>query len=473
MKWHFGHKLALIMTLLVLLASSVLGYTLVYRQFAMMQTQFTDTGNALSSQLGAASVELVFTEDQLSLVSLVNSLNDQPSVIAASVVNKDGNVLAEAGTALPSINADQAFQNQGMIEASDNVVWFFSPIVFRGVSGGAAWVGLDRSAMVAGQNSIIRSGIIVVSLLVLSITLIAIRLGQSLGKPVRDLIEGTRAIESGHYGFRIRGQHQGEFSDLTQSFNHMSQELEQKQRIERLFSRFVSDPVAARYMAQDNVELAREGKRVDASILFVDLVGYTSFSEGRHPEEIAEVLNLYFTEFANKCHEFHGNVDKYIGDCAMLVFGCPQSDPEHRYHAMECALQIRDRITAINQERSARQEPCLDIRIGVSGGTVLAGLLGSHERMQYTVIGEAANLASRLCDLADLGQVVTDETFYALLHKRHPLQVLSTEKRSIKGFQSAVEVLTINTWAAKTAFKEQPDSDIRAADVPVTRESEA
>jgi len=157
----------------------------------------------------------------------------------------------------------------------------------------------------------------------------------------------------------------------------------------------------------------------------------------------------------------------------MLVFGCPQSDPEHRYHAMECALQIRDRITAINQERSARQEPCLDIRIGVSGGTVLAGLLGSHERMQYTVIGEAANLASRLCDLADLGQVVTDETFYALLHKRHPLQVLSTEKRSIKGFQSAVEVLTINTWAAKTAFKEQPDSDIRAADVPVTRESEA
>jgi adenylate cyclase len=446
MKWHFGHKLALIMTMLVLLASSILGYTLVYRQFSMMQTQFVDTGNTLSSQLAAASVELVFTEDQLSLASLVFSLSNQPSAVAASVVNRDGEVLAEAGNSLPAVNSDEAYRSQGLLEANDNVVWFYSPIMFRGVSGGAAWVGLDRSYLVAGQRSIIRSGIVVVSLLVLSITLIAIRLGKSLGKPVRDLIEGTRAIESGHYGFRIRGQHKGEFSDLTQSFNHMSAELDQKQRVERLFSRFVSDPVAARYMAQDNVELAREGKRVDASILFVDLVGYTAFSEGRHPEEIAEVLNLYFTEFADTCHEFHGNVDKYIGDCAMLVFGCPQSDPEHRFHAMECALQIRDRIAAMNRERALGQQPCLNIRIGVSGGTVLAGLLGSHERMQYTVIGEPANLASRLCDLAGSGEVVTDDTFYSMLNQRHALTIQNNESVQIKGFQSAIEVLTVESW---------------------------
>ncbi|WP_028671428.1 adenylate/guanylate cyclase domain-containing protein [Saccharospirillum impatiens] len=472
MKWHFGHKLALIMTMLVLLASTILGYTLVYRQFSMMQTQFVDTGNSLSSQLAAASVELVFTEDELSLASLVFSLSDQPSVVAASVVNRDGEILAEAGVSLPTVNADQAFRSQGRIEASEETIWFYSPVVFRGVSGGAAWVGLDRSAMIAGQRSIIRSGIIVVSLLVLSITLIAIRLGQSLAKPVRDLIEGTRAIESGHYGFRIRGRHQGEFSDLTQSFNHMSAELEQKQRVEQLFSRFVSDPVAARYMAQDNVELAREGKRVDASILFVDLVGYTAFSEGRHPEETAEVLNLYFTEFANKCHEFHGNVDKYIGDCAMLVFGCPQSDPEHRYHAMECALQIRDRITAMNQERMQARQPCLDIRVGVSGGTVLAGLLGSHERMQYTVIGEPANLASRLCDLAESGQVVTDGNFYTMLNQRHELRTHANESHHIKGFQSTVEVLTVDAWASPgKASTDQNDSPEAASDYE-TRESQ-
>lgn len=480
MKWHFGHKLALIMTMLVLLASCILGYTLVYRQFSMMQTQFVDTGNSLSSQLAAASVELVFTEDQLSLSSLVYSLSDQPSVVAASVVNRDGEVLAEAGSSFPNVNPDRAYRSQGQIETDADTVWFYSPVVFRGVSGGAAWVGLDRSEMIAGQRSIIRSGVVVVCLLVLSITLIAIRLGQSLGKPVRDLIEGTRAIESGHYGFRIRGQHRGEFSDLTQSFNHMSAELEQKQRVEQLFSRFVSDPVAARYMAQDNVELAREGKRVDASILFVDLVGYTAFSEGRHPEETAEVLNLYFTEFAKTCHEFHGNVDKYIGDCAMLVFGCPQSDPEHRYHAMECALQIRDRINELNRIRTQNQEACLNIRIGVSGGTVLAGLLGSHERMQYTVIGEPANLASRLCDLADCGEVVTDGGFHAMLNQRHPLLAHTAQSHQIKGFQSAIDVLTVDTWATPPAAASQvPASLDKEADAnepetdPAIRESQS
>ena len=452
MKWHFGHKLALLMTLLVLVASCVLGYTLVYRQFSMMESQFSETGATLASQLSAASVEPMFTEDQLALGNLVFSLSDQPSVVSAAVINKDGDILADAGRRLPSMSDVNAFKNAGSMAADNDIVWFYAPVVFRGVSGGAAWVGMDKSHLLASQQGVIQSGIIVVTLLVLSITLVAVRLGQSLGKPVRDLIQGTRAIESGHYGFRIRGTHRGEFSDLTKAFNNMAKGLEEKQRVERLFSRFVSDPVAARYMAQDNVELKQEGKRVDASVIFVDLVGYTAFSEGRHPEEIAEVLNLYFTEFANTCHQYNGNVDKYIGDCAMLIFGCPQPDPEHRYHAMKCALQIRERIHALNDLRAKAGDPCLDIRIGLSGGTVLAGLLGSHERMQYTVIGEPANLASRLCDLAAPGQIMTDKAFYSALTRRHPLQAHETQSIQVKGFQTPIETLTIDNWPEESSL---------------------
>lgn len=452
MKWHFGHKIALLMTLLVLVASCILGYTLVYRQFSMMEDQFNTTGSTLASQLSAASVEPTFTEDQLALGNLVFSLADQPSVVSAAVINKDGEVLADAGLRLPELSDVNAFKNAGSLSDANDVVWFYAPVVFRGVSGGAVWVGMDKSDLLASQSAVVRSGVIVVGLLVLSITLVAIRLGQSLGKPVRDLIQGTRAIESGHYGFRIRGTHRGEFSDLTKAFNHMAQGLEEKQRVERLFSRFVSDPVAARYMAQDNVELKQEGKRVDASVLFVDLVGYTAFSEGRHPEEIAEVLNLYFTEFADTCHQFSGNVDKYIGDCAMLIFGCPQPDPEHRYHAMKCAIEIRDRIHALNERRARAGDPCLDIRIGLSGGTVLAGLLGSHERMQYTVIGEPANLASRLCDLAAPGHIMTDKAFYTDLTRRHPLHAHKTQSIQVKGFQSPIETLTIDNWPEESSF---------------------
>lgn len=446
MKWHFGHKLALIMTLLVLLASSILGYTLVYRQFSMMETQFNDTGAALAAQLGSASVEMVFTEDALSLSSLVHSLNDQAAVASVAVFNRQGNMLADAGRYRPYlVDADNLADN-GSHRAANDITWFYAPIVFRDVNGGTAWVGLDKSGLVASQNAVVRSGILVVLLLVVAITLVAIRLGRSLGKPVKDLIEGTHAIESGHYTFRIREQHSGEFKALTESFNTMAQGLEQKDRVERLFSRFVSNPVAARYMAQDEVEPNQEGRRVEASVIFVDLVGYTAFSEGRKPEEVADILNLYFTEFANICHQFHGNVDKYIGDCAMLLFGCPQPDAEHRYHAMQCAIGIRQRIIEMNQQRAAQQLPCLDIRIGLSGGTLLAGLLGSHERLQYTVIGEPANLASRLCDRAEHGQIMTDNSFYCALNQTHPLGTENTVSITVKGFQAKVDALTITDW---------------------------
>ena len=448
MKWHFGHKLALIMTILVLAASCILGYTMVYRQFSLVENQFTTTGNTLAAQLSSGSVELVFTEDQIGLRSLVNSLSNQPSVIAAAVINRDHAVMAHAGHPMPNptFNRDSAYKKAGAFSDENGTVWFHAPVKFKGVSGGAAWVGMDKTELTATRKAVIRSGVIVVALLVFSITLVAIKLGRSLGRPIYDLIEGTRAIETGNYGFRIRASHSGEFKSLTRAFNNMATELEQKIRLEHLFSRFVSNPVAARYMARDNIEISREGKRVDASVIFVDLVDYTAFSEGKRPEEVAEVLNLYFTEFADTCHEYNGNVDKYIGDCAMLVFGCPQYDPDHRYHAMMCAIQIRKNIRELNQIRRGTGLPCLDIRIGISGGIILAGLLGSPERLQYTVIGEGANLASRLCSLAKPGQIMTDKPFYQLLNRKHPLKARDSQSINVKGFQAAVDTLIIEDW---------------------------
>ncbi|MFO8113519.1 MAG: adenylate/guanylate cyclase domain-containing protein [Desulfosalsimonadaceae bacterium] len=448
MKWHFGHKLAVIMAGLVLTASCILGYTMVYRQFSMAESQFNTTGGTLAAQLSSGAVELVFAEDRIGLSSLVKSLSNQPSVTAAAVINRDRKVLAHAGRSLPfpAARIDSAYQSKGSFTDDNGTVWFHAPVIFKQVSGGAAWVGLDKTELTATQKSVIRSGIIVVTMLVLSVSLIALRLGRSLGRPIHDLIEGTRAIESAQYDFRINGRHTGEFRALTRAFNNMAGGLEQKIRVERLFSRFVSNPVAARYMARDNIEIGKEGKKVDASVIFVDLVGYTAFSEGRPPEEVAEILNLYFTEFADACHQYNGNVDKYIGDCAMLIFGCPQHDPDHRYHAMMCAIRIRSRIFRLNQRRKKAGLPCLDIRIGISGGTVLAGLFGSHERLQYTVIGEGANLASRLCDLAKPGQIMTDAAFYAALTSGHPLTAHDARSISVKGFREAVEALVIGDW---------------------------
>ncbi|MHA7878462.1 MAG: adenylate/guanylate cyclase domain-containing protein [Saccharospirillum sp.] len=322
------------------------------------------------------------------------------------------------------------------------------------MQGGVAWVGLDKAPIIERQRAAVRTGIIVVALLVLSISLLAVRLGRSLARPVQAIREAAQAIANGHLSYRVREPQPAEFQALTRDFNNMASGLEQKQRVERLFSRFVSDPVAARYLARDEIVLHQEGHRVDASILFVDLVGYTTFSEGRDPEQVAEVLNRYFTEFADACHEFSGTVDKYIGDCAMLLFGCPQPDPEHRFHAMQAALAIRERIGQLNRVRQAEGLPVLNIRVGLSSGTVLAGLLGSYERLQYTVVGAPANLASRLCDLARPGQVLTDEPFYLALNRAHPIQGEPLQSIEVKGFSVPVKTVVVQDWQDQASFSQ-------------------
>ncbi|MBS3756999.1 MAG: HAMP domain-containing protein [Desulfobacterales bacterium] len=452
MKLHFGHKLAIIMTVLVLAASCIVGYTMVFRQFMLLEKQFSETGTMLADQLSAGSVELVFTEDHLSLLSLVNSLSEQSPVVSAAFINRDGKVLAEAGRPIPVDRFAEriAAQNAGSLSNQSSTVWFYSPVVFQDVTAGTAWVGLDKSDYIAAQGGLIRSGIIVVVLLVMAVSLVAIRLGRSLGRPVRDLIQGTRAIEAGDYGFRIQGNYGGEFKALTRAFNSMAEGLEQKIRVERLFSQFVSNPVAARYIARDHIEISREGRRVEASVLFVDLSGYTAFSEDRRPEETAEVLNFYFTEFAEICHQCTGNVDKYIGDCTMMIFGCPQQDPQHPFQAMQCAIRLRERMAELNSKRARAGQPCLNVRIGLTGGTVLAGLFGCNERLQYTVVGEPANLASRLCDLASPGQIMTDKAFYREVNSVYPLQAHENRSISVKGFKTNVEVMVIDNWISAT-----------------------
>lgn len=449
MTWHFGQKLALVMSLLVIIASAILGYSLIIQQFRLMEEQFNRNGITVSSQLGAASVELLFTDDHLSLGSLVFSLVEQDSVVGAGIANRDGETVATAGLVFPALATHYQARQPIQVSQSNERVWFVTPVSFRGVQGGVAWVGLDKSDIIDRQQAAIRTSLIVVALLVLAISLLAVRLGRSLARPVQELKDAAHAIAGGQLSFRVREPQPVEFRQLTRAFNDMAAGLEQKQRVERLFSRFVSDPVAARYLARDEIVLHQEGHRVEASIIFVDLVGYTAFSEGRDPEQVAEVLNRYFTEFADACHQCSGTVDKYIGDCAMLLFGCPQPDPEHRLHAMQTALDIRNRVEQLNTDRAEKGLPVLQIRVGLSSGTVLAGLLGSYERLQYTVVGAPANLASRLCDLARPGQIVTDEAFYLALNARHPLSVETLQSIEVKGFSLPVKMVSVRHWQSE------------------------
>lgn len=157
---------------------------------------------------------------------------------------------------------------------------------------------------------------------------------------------------------------------------------------------YVSEEVAAASLALDEIPLG--GVRQEASVLFADLRGFTSASEGREPEAVVAELNEYFDAVVTAIRTSGGVVDKYIGDAVMAVFGVPTTRVDDAACAVRAALAMEVALETVNRRRAARDLPPLRHGVGVHRGVLVAGNIGTPERAQYTVIGDTVNVASRL-----------------------------------------------------------------------------
>jgi adenylate cyclase len=225
------------------------------------------------------------------------------------------------------------------------------------------------------------------------VLIVALWFAGRMGRIIRGIDHAASQVKQGNYVNAPSVRTGDELESLSTHFNEMVQGLKERDRLRETFGRYVTRQVADHLMKADQ-QLG--GELVPVTILFSDIRSFTAISESMPPRELLDFLNEYFSGMVESVLTHNGVVDKFIGDAIMAVFGAPVPEPGDALNAVRAALDMRARLETINVGFRARGLPEIRAGIGLHTGQVVAGNMGHTKRMEYTVIGDAVNLASRL-----------------------------------------------------------------------------
>lgn len=188
--------------------------------------------------------------------------------------------------------------------------------------------------------------------------------------------------------------------------------------LERLLTNF-SPKVRSRLLERARRgRLQLGGERSEVTLLFSDIRNFTTLSAGMDTEDVLEMLNQCFSVSADSIFKFDGTIDKFIGDAVLAVFGSPDPDPQQHSNALRAALKMQEAMAQLNSQRRAKGRTTCDIGIGIHCGEVLHGFVGTAELMEFTVIGDVVNRASRYCSAAKAGEVLISPELYQRVWQR-------------------------------------------------------
>jgi adenylate cyclase len=260
--------------------------------------------------------------------------------------------------------------------------------------------------------------------------------------PVQDLIEGARRVQRGDLASVVPVSSLDELGDLALAFNAMQSGLRERAALQAAFGSYV-DPLLAQRLLDSGTSVF-EGEELEVTVLFLDVRGFTSYSEGVAPAEAVALLNRLFDVVVPVVHEHGGHANHYLGDGLLAVFGAPQPLPAHADAAMAAAIEVQRRVQAQLGEE-------VRIGIGVNTGPVIAGTVGGGGRHEFTVIGDTVNVAARVEQLTkETGDLIliTEATRTALSSPRP-----RTARRGdveVRGKTAKVRLHAINPFTRST-----------------------
>ena len=238
-------------------------------------------------------------------------------------------------------------------------------------------------------------------------------------------------------------------------FNFLFTELERR-KVRNAFSQYMS-PVMVEKLAQSNKSLKLGGERREMTFLFSDIRGFTAISEKYKddPESLTVLINSILTVLSDEVLDQDGTIDKYMGDCIMAFWNAPSEDPFHREKSIEAAFKMSEALNKLNESLDRKGEDKLSIGIGINSGECIVGNMGSEKRFDYTVLGDAVNLASRLeGQSGNYGmQIILGEETIKKISKDAYLQ-FELDLISVKGKSEPTSIFTVfKTWNAEVAYE--------------------
>lgn len=389
------------------------------RALALRQMVMTRMGSPSDEEAYAArlrdfeALDRKFEEEAETARKLINAIIDDPRTysdnaalarldvrIESAVTELRRNLDEGNAKLLRQVEAKDMAGARGTLEQLDTLRDAFNRKVDAIRADMLTQVFFSTSQVISRQyQAIIVSGVVTLLAAIVGFAF-ALLVSSGITRPVRLLLAGTREVEAGRFDKPIAVSTRDEIGELASAFNRMIEQLRHNERIRETFGRYI-DPKVVQGLI-DRPEVAIDGQRRVMTIMFCDMSGFTSMSEGMTPRGLVKVMNHYFTVMSAPIRAHRGVIDKYIGDAIMAYWGPPFiEEDEPALLAGFAAIDMADQVPALQKQLpdllGIRAMPGLcDLRIGIATGEVLTGSIGSELMMSFTVMGDAVNLASRL-----------------------------------------------------------------------------
>ena len=449
-------KLSLLITTLVALTVLLVGFSLLRRQEQALTEAVTKRGLSMAANLAAGGKSALATNDDLALNILIKEALRDRDVAYVVFADEKGLVHAHSDVTLigkPVVRPEalKAVGKELLVQkyrtpADAEIIDISVPLVFSKTHLGTLYVGFGTGAITAAVSQARNQAVVITAFMLVLGLGGAVALATLLARPIHRLMEATDAVAQGDFSVSVPVTTRDELGVLTESFNRMAKSLREKEMIKRAFTRYVPREVVEEVL-KDPEHPMLTGERRDATVLFCDIRGFTSMSERLTPVQVVSVLNEFYTLMIETVSKHDGTLNKFQGDAVMAVFGAPIAHPDHAARAVKTALDMRTAVAELGRRRRALGEDPFEVGIGVSLGEVVAGSVGTEERMEYTVIGDSVNIASRLQDRAKPGSILLTRRTYEAVKDLVDAKSLGAMK--VKGKEEEVEVYEVRGLCAR------------------------